>query len=279
MLTGDPKAADPCALMDPGPLRQFGPSSPEGYLLEGCERHIDSPHGDATLQVYFDTKVNPRGDFGPRAQQLGGLTIVRDHNSGVASFCQDRLVLADGTQIWIKSNNDELDPYAITEVGTATAVTKLVQNGITYRSNRTAGVALARSDACTLLDGTALRTVPNLAYNRFIPGFAHWSCTWGFVKRGQPLVSVEFRQDRGGVSPEEYDNPTTIADQLAWTHIDFGNPNAQRCSVFVEYRPASHGADPEIVETDVDAPAPIDEQCAQAKQLATAVEAKLPPAS
>ncbi len=280
-LTGDPKAADPCALIDPAPLRQFGrPFITISYLLQGCQARIDTPSGVVRLDVLFYTPAESVADLGGTPQQLGDLTIVRNGNvtGDFVTRCQNVLVLADRTTIYITAERPESLPddlCAVTEVGTVTAANALARDGISYRPDRTSGSLIARSDACTVLDTTALRRVAGLDTNILYPGFANWSCTWGPSSKGSPQVHLTFRRDDASV--DDYGDPTTIAGRRAWLHTRPGDNNPQRCTAYVVHRPApSATAATEMFEIRVDAPRSREDLCARATELATAIEAKLP---
>jgi hypothetical protein len=188
-LTGDPKAADPCALVNSGSLRQFGhPVLDIGGGLEGCRALITAPGGDVYLTVAFDV-AKPGWDVDPDGpvQRLGGLSIVRE---GVIpkdqKICRNALVLADLTQINIQSNGDANNSCAVTGVATAVAVNELARGGIRYRPGRTAGLLIAASDACKVLDDATLNKLGVDADLRD-PGFANWSCAWGPAKKAHRM--------------------------------------------------------------------------------------------
>ena len=147
-LTGDPKAADPCPLINPTWLYQFGTvriATPA--IPNECRVRITSPDGaDARLRVDFTTPASPIDSVGNERQQLGQLTIARAHGRQWTrvGWCKNVIVLADRTLVTITANDyvgekrkKRLDLCALTEVGTATAVNALADHGITYRPGRT----------------------------------------------------------------------------------------------------------------------------------------------
>ena len=282
-LTGDPRAADPCALIDTGPLRQFGrPDITISFLLEGCQSRIATPNGDVHLDVFFDIPVTSVADLEGRPQHLGDLTIVRQGTvpQGEIVSCQNVLVLADRTQIFIRADNADRpspDLCAITEVGTVTAVNALARDGISYRPDRTSRWLIAGSDACAVLDASELSKVAGLDSNIRLLGFANWSCTWGdyYGTAGSPRVYLLLRLDVA--NPGEYGEPTTIAGRRAWLETIAGINNPEQCSAYVVHRPApSATAAIEMFSITVDAPAPREDLCARATELAAAAVAKLP---
>jgi eukaryotic-like serine/threonine-protein kinase len=278
-LTGDPKAADPCALIDPVPLRQFGqPFITTSYRLQGCRARIATPNGDILFNVLFGPPASSVADLGGTPQQLGDLTIIREGTvSGTfETNCGNTLVLADRTQIFIEAYGPVPDLCAVAEVGTAVAVNALARNGISYRPDRTSGWLLANSNACEVLDPAARSKVPGLDSTIRFPGFANWSCTWGASSNGSPRVSVGFRLD-DRIYEDEYGDPTIIAGRRAWLHTHAGDNNPQQCMAFVVHRLAPSATAPtEIIQVTVDAPGSREDLCARATELATAAVANLP---
>ncbi len=277
-LTGDPRAADPCTLIDPASLRQFGrPFFTISEWLEGCQARIATPSGDVRLVVIFDTPAESVADLSGTPQQLGDLTIVRQGSlpGDFVTRCQNVLVLADRTRISIFATGPAPDLCAVTEVATVTAVNALARDGISYRPGRTSGSLIAGSDACAVLDTTALRRVAGLDSTIRFPGFANWSCTWGASSKGSPQIYLLFRRDDASVA--DYGDPTTIAGRRGWLHIFPGTNNPQRCNAYVVHQPApSATAATEMFQIGVDAPGPREDLCARATELAIAIEATLP---
>ncbi len=279
-LTGDPKAADPCALIEPAPLRQFGrPFITISYLMDSCEATIATPHGDVDLNVVFDIPAESVASVGGTPQQLGDLTIVRKGTTvgTFMTYCRNVLLLADRTRIYIEVYGPApVDLCAVAEVGTVVAVNVLARDGISYRPDRTSGWLLAGSNACEVLDPAARSKVPSLNSTIRFPGFANWSCTWGATSTSSPQVRLGFRLD-DRIYEDEYGDPTTIAGRRAWLRTVPGNNNPQRCSAFVVHRPAPSATAPnEIIEIKVDAPGSSADLCARATELATAAVSNLP---
>jgi hypothetical protein len=279
-LTGDPRAVDPCSLIDLRWLRQFGQPfmTVTGYLPV-CRARIATTKGDVWLEVKFAAPVSSLAEFrGDRTEQLGDLTIVRQGTSQ-GSFkqrCRNVLVLADRTLINIFAYGAAPDLCKIAEVGTVNAVNQLAQHGISYQPGRASRWSIARSDACTVLDPIARSKIPNLNSTIRYPGFANWSCTWGPDIKGSPQVVLSFRIDPAAV--ESYGVPTTIAGHRAWLHTLAGDNNPQQCNAYVVHRLASSATSvTEMIEVDVDAPESPADLCSHATELATAVETALPP--
>ncbi|HWR48644.1 MAG TPA: hypothetical protein VN327_13690, partial [Pseudonocardiaceae bacterium] len=285
-LTGDPKEADPCALIDLAPLRQFGqPSYIDNGPLGGCQARIGTAKGNFHLNVSFAAPAVSMTSRSGTPQRLGDLTIIRKGNLPGNSWagCENVLVLADRTRIVIQTYGPPaLLPYnlcAVTEVGTTTAVDSLARYGISYRPGRTSGSLLAGSDACAVLDRGALTKVAGLDATIRDPGFANWSCTWGASSKGSPQVSLSFVRHHGNwFAIGEYGRATVIAGRLAWLRTVAGKDNPQQCIASVVHGPApSATVTTDMIEISVDAPASRADLCARATELARATEAKLPP--
>lgn len=275
-LTGDPKAADPCALIDLAWLHQFGlPRITTPYNPNGCRAQITTANsGDVNLYIDFNTPAFSVESVGGQRQQLGALTISR---KGIVPgtyepSCQNVLLLADRTTVWINVyGGKDVDQCAVAEVGTATAVTALDRDGITYRPGRTSGWQVTNSDACTLLTNIELVSVSGLNPTIRSPGFANWWCSWGTTSA---TVELYFRLDDAIL--DNHGDPTVIAGRRAWLRIVAqGNPHL--CEAIVVSRPAaSPTSATEIVKVQVRGPQKDQELCARASDLAAAAVARLP---
>ncbi len=276
-LTGDPRAADPCALIDTAWLRQFGePVITRSYRLQGCRARIATPTGNVLLDVRFAGPLRPGVNLGGLAQRLGDLTVWR-RSQAAGDFLNDcvrYLVLADHTRIHVEATGANVDLCALAEVGAASAVNALTRDGITYRPDRNAGLQLAEQDACALLDRATLATVPSLDPSSGSPGFASWNCAWGSSATGAKVALI-FRL--GDASVPDLGDPTTIAGRQAWCRLTSGDDHPKECLAYVVYRsaPPPTGAI-EILEVEVEGPHPPNELCDRATQLAAAALSKLP---
>jgi len=279
-LTGDPKAADACALIDLTWLRQFGEPiiiQDGRYVPAGCQARMPTPNGDLRLNVYFSTPVESVFTLGGQSQRLGDLTIVRNslQTGPLATICQNVIVLADRTRIYVESYGPKgSNLCTLSEVGTAAAVNTLAQHGITYRPNRTASWQITNNDACALLDSTTLASVPTLVHAARYPGYANWWCNWGIARAGSTEVSLNFQLADAALP--NYGEPVDLTDRRAWKQIARGKNNPHRCIISIVTRPAPTAtSSTELLNALVDGPQPDDQLCAEATQLATAAVAKL----
>ncbi|MBV9012173.1 MAG: serine/threonine protein kinase [Pseudonocardiales bacterium] len=276
-LTGDAKAADPCALIDLAWLHQFGiPQITTPQFLNTCWMKITTPNGgSADLDVGYYPPVQVVATLGGHPQHLGDLTIVRKGilQGPYTSSCENVLVLADQTQVFINTygGGNGFDLCKLTEVGTATAANALARHGITYRPHRTASWPIANSDACALLTPTELTTLGSVDPTIRTPGFADWSCSWGTTTAN---VQLQFRLDTA--TPNMYGTPTTIADRRAWlqpvTHV-----NPHQCVAVVVSHPAQSFTDAtEMISVAVQEAQPDQKLCARASDLAAAAVTRVP---
>lgn len=274
-LTGDPKAAEPCALMDLGWLDQFGyPRLTTPPTPHECRAQITTPVGiQARLDIGYYTPLPPNTALGGPVQDLGGLSIVRDHPVKAAPqpLCENMILLSDRTRILIDALSDrDTDLCQLADVGTASAVNALAEHGITYRPDRTARWPIARADACALLtpaDFAATGINPSVRD----PGYANWWCHWA----NDPATSVELtvRLDQARVA--DYGRPTTIAGRRGWVRQVELTPPV--CDAVVVSHPATSLDDAtELIEVSYQAPGSDQDRCARATQLAAAALVHLP---
>lgn len=277
-LTGDQRAADPCALINLAWLRQFGnPRFVTPQLIADCAVQITTPNGDnATLDVVYRMAVPSVAKIGGQAQRLGALTILRKRvlRSPWATYCQNMVVLADNTPVEIDAFGGKgFDVCKLAEVGTATAVNALADHGITYSPGRTADWPIARIDACTVLTDPELSTLGGVDPAIRTPGYANWLCQWG---PPNAFVQVWFRLDRADIGPNNYGNPTTIADRRAWLKpVTYVNPH--QCIATVVSRPAQSPTDAtEMIQVTTQAAVSDQTLCTRASDLAARAVTRVP---
>jgi eukaryotic-like serine/threonine-protein kinase len=272
-LTGDPKAADPCPLIDLNSLRQFGaPWLAGAELPNECAATIHTPNNHTGhLQVYFQSAS--KSPVAGQAQNLGGLTIVRQNltRGDWTPACQNVLILTDSTRIVIAATGSAgFDKCTLAEVGTAEAVNALARNGITYRPTRSAGWKIANANACNMLTDTEISTAdadPSLR----TPGFANWSCTWG---NSNDHVSLTFRIDAAVLA--SYGTPSTIAAHRAELHL-VTDTATHHCDAMIVTRPAATPTDnTEMVLIAVQEQQPDQVLCERASALAAATMSRVP---
>ncbi|MGH3939572.1 MAG: protein kinase domain-containing protein [Pseudonocardiaceae bacterium] len=178
----DPRNADPCSLINLDSLRRFGEPRPVvPPLLQSCQVDINPATSDDSVELQIVLQ-NPTP-----VSKLDGIPdlnsdppIVRSSSVqywGAKRACRSYLVPALGQPviaIYVLTYGDNLvDLCAMVEAATTTAIEALKRNGgIAYSSDRTSVYSHASSDACAILNRTALEMVPALNLDNQLPGFA-----------------------------------------------------------------------------------------------------------
>jgi hypothetical protein len=158
------------------------------------------------------------------------------------------------------------DLCAVTEAATTVAAETIARNGgVPAEQNRNVGYSLALTDACTILDNTALTKVPGLDPSKRSPGFANWSCFWGTAD-DDTRVALHFglRESFDGLGEPSI----PIAGKTNYRVSQPGN-----CDIYVSHRPAADVA--EIFFITVSTSLPDVDACDLAADLATAGEGQL----
>jgi serine/threonine protein kinase len=229
--------ADPCPLIDLGSLRKFGQATfatpPD---LQTCQATIKASSGDnIVLRARFTSPDAGVADVNKNPQRIGDVVTYRQgllKDPDGRPYCKAILVLASDSTIVITTRTDGGEPVdlcAVNEVATVNADAELLRHpGITHTPNRTAAYSFARSDACAMLDNTALRKVPNLNPDLVNHGYATWTCFWG----QDPGTTTELRFLLLGSEPSGLGDPTTpIAGKSA-----FRNSYKAGCEATVVHR-------------------------------------------
>ncbi|MGH3914146.1 MAG: serine/threonine-protein kinase [Pseudonocardiaceae bacterium] len=278
-LRRNPRDADPCALINLDSLRPYGdPRFGTGPWLQSCQADIETTNNDnVQLRVIFGD-YEPVSELKGEPEQLGERTVVRSSIVpywGTDQACRRYLVLdTDQPKIIIYAltyNDETTDLCAVAETATTAAIEALDRNGgITYTPDRTASYSHAGSDACSLLDNSALMTIPGLDPDQS-PHYANWTCQWD-TKDKDHGVSLHLRLEAIPLSDffSEELQPVTIAEKQAF--VD--GREEKRCNIHVVHRSTPTVA--EILELQVNAPLAADELCALATNLATTAEKYLP---
>jgi hypothetical protein len=167
----DPRAADPCSLLDPKDLARFGQAAIEtgvGRFTE-CNVEIDLP-GDAVVDVNaeFLTPLAADQTVPGNVQSLGGLIIGRTPAN--SNDCKRTILLTDRTQIRIMATDFKppaapVDFCDIAETAMRTAIRVLAVGGLRDRPLSTPE-SLIGVDACGLLDASALSRLEGLKSRR-----------------------------------------------------------------------------------------------------------------
>jgi tRNA A-37 threonylcarbamoyl transferase component Bud32 len=272
LTIGDPRNADPCALVDEPALRRHGTTDvePSAGAMTSCWAYVavrPETMVDLSLEL-MPASFQPEEPGGLR-EERGPLTLIRYAFDG--SYCTRRINLPDSTAVLVVASTlfgvDAETACAVADTGATGAVDRLLAAGVTERATRIDGTVLGGQDACRLMTIGDLQAVPGIVPTP-VPGLANWSCRWGewtgpsvtvtFWRRSDELLKDETSIDIGGRPSTLYRSPTddggcnvTVPQQRFESHLE-------SVSVYV-YDPRV-GAD----------------ACGAVTAIATAIAAKLP---
>ncbi|MBW0104899.1 serine/threonine-protein kinase [Pseudonocardia sp. KRD291] len=268
-VSGDPRLADPCPLLDQAVLGGFGAATPAvASTLSGCHTDVVPPGGQVVrVSAYFTGRPDVPG--APR--QVGDLTQVRggpaSDPGGRGRACSHTVGLPDGNAVRfdVESFDPAVAPCTVADRVLDAATARLQRDGVTYDPARNPASGLAGADACGALDEAAL--VRAGVETRAFPGFANWSCSWGTAQIYVTLVFGATTTERGVVG-----SPVApIAGRDA-----FSRPDGGGCAVTVLRGPAAGGRVELVTTTVALAGAPRERMCAAAADLASTAQGRLP---
>ncbi|MEJ2866379.1 serine/threonine-protein kinase [Actinomycetospora sp. OC33-EN08] len=274
-LTGDPKAADPCALFDEEAMTVLGRISVgPGGTVGDCRLTVDAPNGQRVYNdVHFGNTV-AEGARGP-VQRLGDLTITREGTN--PRGCSSDIVLADNTVVAINSRSGTGRNVATlcdyNEAVVAVAVNRLAENGITYRPGWIGDVSLASAEACTV-PGNSLEQIPGLLTTQRSSYLNGSTCFIGLRGRGTPYVAITLGLEPSG-RMSSYGAPTTIDGKAAFSRAFPGYYNPTACRLALEHRQSYSGSalrPTEYIAVQVEGNLPYEQLCQQAGIVAAASE-------
>ncbi|MDN5918369.1 MAG: DUF3558 domain-containing protein, partial [Pseudonocardia sp.] len=268
-VSGDPRRADPCPLLDQGVLAGFGAATPAvASTLSGCRTDVVPPGGQVVrVSAYF----TGRADVAGAPRQVGDLTEVRGAETadpgGRGLNCSHTIGLPDGNVVRfdVESFEPAVAPCTVADRILDAATARLQRDGVTYDPARNPASGLAGADACQALDDAGLARAG--IDTRAFPGFANWSCSWGTAQTYATVAFGAAATDRGVVGTPV----APIAGRDA-----FSRPEGGGCAVTVLRGPAAEGR-VELVTTTVHLPgAPSEAPCAAATDLASTAQSRLP---
>jgi hypothetical protein len=273
LAIGDPRTADPCALIDERALRRHGTTDVEPYTggMASCWAFVAvRPQTHVPLSVELTSAAFSPEPPGGVADERGPLTLVRYPFD--RSYCARRIHLPDAGVVLVTADSstgvDERTVCAIADTGANAALDRLLEAGVTARPTPIGPTVLAGQDACRLL--TAADLGPAGIAPTHVPGLADWGCRWGDSDDPNVVVSFTRRDD----DPATGEEPIDIGGRSSL--LDRGSTAAE-CAVTVPQQQI--GVRLEAVWVSVYDPRAGADTCAAATAIATAVVAKLPPRS
>lgn len=270
---GDERTADPCGLLDAASLSRFGGTvlDPAYGEFDRCDVLVRNDSGDdnADVQVNLDSD---RDDFDDVASTrlVGGVTVVTLKRNGRA--CERAVLSTDGKQIRVIGSQLAQvapDPCQMADAATDRVVGVLADGPVPRRSSPWAAPSLARLDACTLLDATALKRLPGVDADNQDRGFGSWTCDWS-SDDGKREVEIQFSRD------DSLDGDDGTAVDVAGTRSYYVADEAEddSCTVRTPHRTYTDSAGErttELVQLTVYAPQSDRQLCDSATEFAAGV--------
>ncbi|MGH3566511.1 MAG: serine/threonine-protein kinase [Pseudonocardia sp.] len=274
-VVGDQRTVDPCALIDPVTLARFGETVLETDFgnFNRCDVTIRTADARTDVRVQLDI---PEADGLPEGivlQNRGDIVLALPPRE--AEQCIRRLRLPDGYAIVVDANlrRGAPDLCAIADTAVDAALAVLTQGEIPRRPVPFPAASLAGVDACQLLDGAALATIPRLGAAAPEPAFGSWGCRW---TSPDDDAAVHIYFDRDQDLGDEDGDPMLIGGRMgAVMPVDGGE-----CNITVVHRPyTDRNGDPRVELVHVDPRSAATDPCGLAVKVATAAVAKLSPPS
>ncbi|MFN2495390.1 MAG: hypothetical protein ABR608_05730 [Pseudonocardiaceae bacterium] len=280
---GDPRTVDPCALLDAESVAGFGSAAeyPDVGPLASCMVDV-RPAGAGYVLLFAKFGTPEVGPLPGAVERSGDLQISREPAEDGA--CYRTIELADGHRVYLSAflyDGAVMDPCAVADAGTATAVLALAGGDLPDRTTPEPPNSLRQVQACSLLRAADVAQVPGIDPSRRAPGFAGWECTWGddpaFLS--SPYAAVWMRR----VVPLSGE-PTPIGGRPALVTPGGFAEQPGTCVVEVVHRSyTGESGEPRVeevvVEVGLGESRPSEQACEAATALAAALVPRLPPGS
>jgi len=267
-VLGDPRSADPCALVDAKELTRFGDTEVDKEYggFNRCDVLVDL-HGDGS-----DEQIDVELQF------LGGVAEEPKHPKLTMTDptmkdgdCGSMLILTDGNRVDIVAKGDDeltADLCAMVTAAANAATARMSDGELPRRAAPLPTESLAQVDACTLGDAPAL---PELAGAAPEPGYANWSCEWNGEDAGVEVIL----EHSSPLTAEQDGEARDIAGRQALV-VEDGDGRCMTSLVYREY--LNDRGDPRVDVAQVAAMGdfPNERLCEMSVQLAGTVAATLP---
>ncbi|MEU4801694.1 hypothetical protein [Actinosynnema sp. NPDC023587] len=281
-VVGDPRTADPCALIEPAlpALRRFGTTSIERHYgnFDRCDVRIEPPKAGELLVTATLLNPGPLPDASTgRTEELGAVTVV--FSTAPDGFCDHLMVLPDRSRVVVgaspthRSDTGRQDLCDVADVAARQAAGALNRGALQNRRTPSEDT-LVNVDACRLLGTPDFAALGGVDAQHREAGFGNWECEWE-ATNGDTWVRLRFDQ-HPPLDPAE-DRPQQIG-----RHTVFVTPDEQgevTCLARVAYRTFDDNGTPksEMLHLEVGGPLLLDQLCTQATTLAAVAADKLPP--
>lgn len=277
-VIGDPRTADPCALLDPASLGRFGDTELDSDYgnFDRCDVLIE-PGGDSVVDVRVDFDLDPPPERAAATAKTGIVAVVKE--PGGSDSCERSLALSGvtDTTITVTAKRDDKGKAplcAIADVATADAVEALNRGPMPRRSPALPPESLAGLDACTLLHARDLEIIPGVDAADPDHGFGGWDCDWASTTSD---LGLDLRFDRGPEPDAAGGTATRLNGRPAFVKPE--DEGDETCLVLIVHRTYAdpHGRTAaETVRLLVHGSRPVPRLCAMATDLARAVSTRLP---
>lgn len=273
---GDPHSADPCALLKPDSLRNYGTVTVEPNYgnFHHCDLIVDtSGEGDI---------VDVSLEFEPHEESSAQATVGPvEAEAPTENLCRRVINLPDDARVVVAARQVNEEPAPLCEMAEAAALAaygSLVQEPVPRRKHKFEASSVANLDACDLLTSDEVRaalgdTPPPE------PGFADWSCAWGGDEKE---IWLTFRREWPLADDPLPGTRTRIGGRVAYVSDD-----DDMCHVaFAERRYTPAAASPDgspterdevidisLVDPDIDDPEKL---CPAVTKLAKGLVSRLP---
>ncbi|MGW4485208.1 serine/threonine-protein kinase [Amycolatopsis sp. NPDC004368] len=277
----DPRAADPCGLVDAAPLKPFGDAEvdPDYGDFDRCDV-IVRRGGDLQADVKVELQDPPPGGAAPegRRSRSGPFDVFGD--PAQEGDCVRLIQLQDHYLVRVTVSDDEGDHLAVcsaADVAVASATKVLAVAGVPARATPVPAGSLAKVDACALLDSATLGSGAGVtAPVQVVPGYGNWTCD-GDSSASSRAVTVIFDRDQ----PPDGDSGQLVRVSGHDAYLatdDFADDTCQALLVYRRYTDAQGEAAVEQIKVVVHGDPPSEGLCAPATSLAGDVVSKLPQA-
>ncbi|WP_062991736.1 protein kinase domain-containing protein [Nocardia anaemiae] len=276
---GDPSSADPCALLDPNSLAEFGriDLSTDGGNFDTCDLRVRQWGADFHPdigQVRLTMSVEaPEQSSQVSFTRVGNITIASEPAG--STRCVRTLMVSPGANIAIIGERKVPtgpDPCVLADIAATHARDLLLHSSIPRRPGTFPTGSLAWRDACALLDVPTLGRVAGVDAVHPAPGFGRWSCRWDSTIDGHVTV----RYDRDALKTAESGQPLTLAGLPSFRRS--GSKATDDCIVQIQYRGfrgTSSSDRAEVVVVKFYGSQPAEQRCATVTDLATTVATSL----
>jgi hypothetical protein len=275
---GDPRAADPCALVSARALSNFGETTLDRASgnFNRCDVMVNANGRTTDVEAVLDNV--PGQVLGPPIQTRLDGTVAITEMPGNGDVCERLITLAGHNVVRITATQSQpasstVDLCALADAATNYAVIVLNDGPILRRSPGNL-YSLERVDACGLLDAAELTHILPTEALDSQPGFGNWSCRWS-TTNSHTRISLAF--DRTDHFATQDGQPITLGGRQSL--VAPNNQTPQNCVVHLLNRTYLDGTGNPIseqVNLQVDGPQPAAKLCGTATALGTAIGAKLP---